>query len=89
MILDVGQFPIRQAVRLCLQFYECRRKQTIGVSHYAKWEKVAIAPEKCILEQNSKLQIPIKFGSLVFRVSTETENWCWPLWKMGKMAVAP
>ena len=22
---------------------------------------------------------PLKFGSLVFRVLTEMENWCWPL----------
>ena len=26
---------------------------------------------------------------MVFRVPMETENWCWPLWKMGKMSVAP
>ena len=48
-----------------------------------KWEN-GIAPQKCILEQNSQLPTPLKFGSLVFWVSTEMENWCWPLWKMGK-----
>ena len=32
---------------------------------------------------------PLKFGSPVFRVSTEMQNWCRPLWKMGKMAIAP
>ena len=32
---------------------------------------------------------PLKFGSLVFRVLTETQNWCIPLQKKGKIAVAP
>ena len=31
---------------------------------------------------------PLKFGSPVFRVLTETQNWWLSLWKMGKMAVA-
>ena len=43
------------------------------------------------MHPRAKLPIidPLKFGSPVFRVSTETENWCRPLWKMGKMAIAP
>ena len=51
--------------------------------------KMALAPKKRVLEQNSQLPTPLKFGSPVFRVSTEMENWCQPLWKMGKMAIAP
>ena len=43
------------------------------------------------MRPRSKLPItdPLKFGSLVFQVLTEMQNWCQPLWKMGKMAVAP
>ena len=50
-----------------------------------KMAKMAIAPQKCILEQNFQLPTPLKFGSLVFLVLTETQNWCRPLRKMGKM----
>ena len=32
---------------------------------------------------------PLKFGSLVFWVSMEMQNWCQPLQKMGKMALDP
>ena len=32
---------------------------------------------------------PLKFGSPVFWVSTEMQNWCRLLQKMGKMAIAP
>ena len=46
--------------------------------------KMAIAPQKCILEQNFQLLTLLKFGSLVFQVSTEMENWCQPLRKMRK-----
>ena len=45
---------------------------------------MAIAPQKCILEQNFQLPTPLKFGSLVFQMSTEMQNWCQPLWKNGK-----
>ena len=43
------------------------------------------------MHPRAKLSItdPLKFGSPVFRVSTEMENWCRPLQKMGKMAIAP
>ena len=51
--------------------------------------KMAIAPQKLVLEQNFQLPTLLKFGSPVFRVLTEMQNWCRPLWKMGKMAVAP
>ena len=54
-----------------------------------KMGKMAIAPQKRVLEQNFQLPTPLKFGSLVFRVLTETQNWCRPLQKMGQMAVAP
>ena len=50
--------------------------------------KMAVALQKHILEQNFQLLTPLKFGSTVFRVLTETQNWCWPLQKMGKMTVA-
>ena len=50
---------------------------------------MAIAPQKYILEQNFQLPTPLKFGSPVYWVSTEMQNWCRPLQKMGKMAVAP
>ena len=46
--------------------------------------KMAVAPQKHILEQNFQLLTPLKFGSAVFRGLMEMENWCWPLWKMGK-----
>ena len=45
--------------------------------------------QKCVREQNFQLQNPLKFGSAVFRVSMETENWCQPLSKIGEMAPAP
>ena len=45
--------------------------------------------QKCVLEENFQLLTPLKFGSMVFRVLTEMENWCRPLQKMEKMAVAP
>ena len=48
-----------------------------------KMGKMAVAPKKCVLEQNSQLLTPLKFGSPVFRVLMEMENWCWPLLKMG------
>ena len=53
--------------------------------------KMAVASKKCILERNFQLlpPPPPKFGSLVFQVSMEMQNWCRPLQKMGKMAVAP
>ena len=51
--------------------------------------KMAVAPQKRVLEQNFQLPTPLKFGSPVFWVSTETQNWCRPLQKMGKMAIAP
>ena len=51
--------------------------------------KMALAPQKRVLEQNCQLLTPLKFGSTVFQVSSEMENWCWPLWKIGKMALAP
>ena len=54
-----------------------------------KMGKMAVAPQKRILERNFQLPTPLKFGSPVFRVLTEMQNWCWPLQKMGKMAVAP
>ena len=54
-----------------------------------KMGKMAIAPQKHVLEQNFQLPTPLKFGSPVFRVLTEMHNWCQPLQKMGKMAVAP
>ena len=50
---------------------------------------MALAPQKCILEQNCQLLIPLKFGSAVFRVLTEMKIWCCPLWKIRKMALAP
>ena len=49
-----------------------------------KMGKVAVAPQKCVLEQNSQLLTPLKFGSPVFQVSMEMENWCRPLQKMEK-----
>ena len=51
--------------------------------------QMAIAPQKCFLEQNSQLPTHLKFGSPVFLVSMEMKNWCQPLWKMGKVAIAP
>ena len=51
--------------------------------------KMVVAPQKRVLEQNSQLQTPLKFGSPVFRVSMEMENWCQPLQKMGKVDIAP
>ena len=85
-----------------------------------KIEKMAVAPQKRILEQNSQLPTPLKFGSAItengknghsspkthprvklpitdppkvwvfgFQVSTEMQNWCQSLQKMGKMAVTP
>ena len=51
--------------------------------------KMAVAPQKRVLEQNFQLPTLLKFGSPVFRVLMETQNWCWPLQKMGKMAVVP
>ena len=51
--------------------------------------KIAVAPPKHVLEQNFQLPTPLKFGSPVFRVLTEMQNWCRPLEQMGKMAVAP
>ena len=59
----------------------CRSLQKMG--------KMAIDPQKCILEQNFQLPTPLKFGSPVFWVLTEMQNWCQPLQKMGKMAIAP
>ena len=50
---------------------------------------MAVASQKCILLRNFQLPSPLKFGCSVFQVLTEMENWCWPLWKMGKMVVAP
>ena len=50
---------------------------------------MAVAPQKCVLEQNFQLPTPLKFESPVLRVLTEMQNWCQPLQKMGKMAVAP
>ena len=41
------------------QFSEC---QNIGVSHYEKWVKMAIAPQKRILEQNFQLLIILNLG---------------------------
>ena len=54
-----------------------------------KMGKMAVAPQKRVLEQNFQLLTPLKFGFPVFRVLTEMQNWCRPLWKMGKMAIAP
>ena len=59
----------------------CQPLQKIG--------KMAVAPQKRVLERNFQLLTPLKFGSPVFWVSTEMQNWCRPLQKMGKMAVAP
>ena len=50
---------------------------------------MAVAPQKCVLERNFQLPTPLKFGSPVFHVLMEMQNWCLPLQKMGKMAVAP
>ena len=44
---------------------------------------MALDLQKCILEQKFQLPTPTKFGSLVFQVSTETENLCQPLCKNG------
>ena len=54
-----------------------------------KMGKMAVAPQKHVLEQNFQLQTPLKFGSLVFWVSMEMQNWCRPWQKMRKIAVAP
>ena len=50
---------------------------------------MAEAPPKHILGQNFQLPTPLMFGSTVFLVLTEMQNWCRPLRKMGKMAIAP
>ena len=50
---------------------------------------MALALQKCILEKNSQLPTPLKFGSLIFQVSLEMENWILPLWKIGKIVLAP
>ena len=47
------------------------------------------SPQKHVLEQNFQLPTPLKFGSPIFRVLTEMQNWCRQLQKMGKMAIAP
>ena len=49
---------------------------------------MSVASQKCILEWNFQLLTPLKFGSPVFHVLMETQNWCWPLQKMEKIAVA-
>ena len=36
---------------------------------------------RIVVQQNSKLLIPQKFGFLLFLVSMETENWHQPLWE--------
>ena len=59
----------------------CRPLQKMG--------KMAVAPQKHVLEQNFQLPTPLKFGSPVFRVLMETQNWYRPLRKMGKIAIAP
>ena len=50
-----------------------------------------VVPQKHVLEQNSQLLTPppLKFGFLVLWVSMEMENWCQPIWKIGKMADIP
>ena len=50
---------------------------------------MAVVPQKYVLEQNFQLLTPLKFGSPVFWVLTEMQNWCQPLQKMGKMAIEP
>ena len=49
------------------------------VSAIMKIRKMALTPQKCILEQNSQLSTPLKFGSAVLRMLTEMKNWCRPL----------
>ena len=44
-----------------------------------KNRKKALVPQKCALEQNCQLPPFLKFGSLVFQVSREMENWHQPL----------
>ena len=63
----------------------CRRKQNITIGHY---EKLKNGCHFVNIDRTEKFQItdPPKFGSLVFRVSTETEYHCQPLWKNWKMA---
>ena len=58
--------------------------------HWPLWKirKMALVPQKCILEQNFQLTTPLKFDFPVFWVSMEMENWSRPLWKIGKMAPA-
>ena len=52
------------------------------------WKNDSSSPK---MRPRAKLPItdPLKFGSAVFSVSMETENWHRPLWKIGKMALAP
>ena len=52
---------------------------------WKNWKMAAISLIS-IVQKNFQLLTPTKFGSLVFRVSTEMEYQHWPLWKNWKMA---
>ena len=61
---------------LGLRFSECQQKWNITISHYEKIEKWLPISLILIIWKNFKLLTPPKFGSLVFRVSTEMEYHC-------------
>ena len=69
----------------------------ICISHYVFWStersslmniegKNGHQLVKKFIQQNFKLPMPPKFGSLLFLVLTEMENCHWLLWKNWKMA---
>ena len=45
---------------------------------------MALTPQKCVLEQKPQLLTSLKFGSPVFRVLMEMENWCLAIMKNQK-----
>ena len=74
-----AKFPITDPskVWVCGSPYGDRNAKL--VSAIMKIRKMALTPQKCILEQNSQLSTSLKFGSVVLHMLTEMKNWCRPL----------
>ena len=76
-----AKLPITDPPKIWVWFSECQQKWKIGIGHYEKLEKRALAPPKCILEQNSQLPTPLKFPSFLSvngngkLVSAIMKNW--------------
>ena len=62
---------------------------SVNLNHL-KMGKMAIVPQKYVLEQNFLINDPSpKVWVSGFWLFTEMKNWCQPLWKMVKIAIAP